>query len=280
MASVINTNVMSLTAQRQGGINQLGLESTMRQLSSGRRVDSARDDAAALAIAVRMVSDSDGMARAMSNASDAISLAQVGEGAMDEVTNNLERMRELSVQAANPTYSASDRASIQKEISSLQSEITRVTRSTDFNGQKILAQNGQLDFQVGGDGSAAGRIGLTTTSVAAANGTGIGSALGGSLNVNTPANARNAIAMLDTMLDRVSGMRANFGTLQNRFESTIRNLANGRENTEAARSRLQDADYAAQTADLARQQILSQANLAMQAQANAIPQGVVNLLAA
>jgi len=278
MANVINTNMSALNAQRQLNFNQPQLLNSMQQLSSGLRINSAKDDAAGLAIAMKFLSQIEGMGQAMRNASDGISLAQVAEGAMDEVTGNLQRMRELAVQASNGTYSSSDRASIQKEIQSLQSEIDRNIQGTTFNGTQVLAQNGTLDFLVGANGDTASRISVDTRNLGEASKTGIGSALGNALSVTTQAGARNAVSMIDSMLDRVSSARADFGVVQNRFMSSIRNLANSTENTQASNSRIMDADYAQQTAEMTKALIKNQAGVAMLGQANVTPQFVMTLL--
>ena len=278
MANVINTNTSALNAQRQLSLNQPQLLNSMQQLSSGKRINSAKDDAAGLAIAMKFLGQIEGMGQAVRNASDGISLAQVAEGAMDEISGNLQRMRELAVQASNGTYSSSDRASIQKEIDSLQSEIDRNIQGTTFNGHQVLAQNGSLDFQVGANGDNQSLISVTTRNLGEASNTGIGSALGTGLSVATQTGARNAVSMIDSMLDRVSGARAEFGTAQNRFLSSIRNLSNTQENTEASNSRIMDADYAQQTAEMTKALIRKQAGLAMLGQANVTPQFVTTLL--
>jgi flagellin len=189
-------------------------------------------------------------------------------------------MRELAVQSANGTYASGDRTSLNKEVSALKAEITRITNAVEFNGVKVLGASASITFQVGA-GATVGTdtIDLATVNVASANSTtGIGSALGTSLSVGTADAARSAITMIDTMLDRVSSTRSDFGTIQNRFESVVRNLQNVSENLAASRSRIQDADFAAETAALTRNQILQQAGVAMLSQANAAPQSVLSLL--
>ena len=285
MPQVINTNVMSLTAQRNLNRSQSAMQTSLQRLSSGLRINSAKDDAAGLAITTRFSAEIAGLNQAVRNSNDGISLAQTAEGALQEITTNLQRMRELAVQSANGTYTSGDRTSLEKEVSALKAEITRITNAVEFNGVKVLGSAASLTFQVGADGAVGGasgsihQISLSTVNVASANGTtGIGSALGTSLGISTQGAARSAIAMIDTMLDRVSSTRSDFGTIQNRFESVVRNLQNVSENLSASRSRIQDADFAMETAALTRNQILQQAGIAMLSQANASPQSVLSLL--
>jgi flagellin len=287
MAQVINTNVSSLTAQRNLNKTQSALSTSLQRLSSGLRINSAKDDAAGLAISTRFSAQITGLNQAVRNANDGISLAQTAEGALQEVTTNLQRMRELAVQSANGTYTSGDRTSLQKEVSSLQSEIVRITQAVEFNGVKVLGASTTITFQVGADGAVGGasgsinQISLKVHDIGSAAATGIGSALngtGGALSVTTASQARSAMAMIDTMLDRVTSVRADFGTIQNRFESVVRNLQNVSENLSASQSRIQDADFASETAALTRNQILQQAGVAMLSQANAAPQSVLSLL--
>lgn len=423
MAQVINTNIASLNAQRNLTTSQNSLNTSLQRLSSGLRINSAKDDAAGMAIATRMSSQIRGLTQASRNASDGISLAQTAEGALGEVSNNLLRMRELSVQAANGTNSDSDRTALQAEISQLKSEINRVANQTSFNGTALLdGSSGGFTFQVGADANqtiainslsstkstdlgtstyasadgtaitkpaspsttslatsvgattgkslavggfkingfeisgtdmavadntkvtaqeylqymnktvdainvqssnsgvtaqlsvnssngemkislfgtptddnasgnivvAAGSKALATTATAvginAIDGTtaALGLAQGGvgfdSIDVSTVKGANKALTMLDGAIDAVNTMRGDLGAVQNRFESTISNLATSTENISAARSRIQDADYAVETANLSRTQILQQAGTAMLAQAKALPQNVLSLL--
>jgi len=279
MAQVINTNVSSLTAQRNLTKTQSSLQTSLQRLSSGLRINSAKDDAAGLAISTRFSAQITGLNQAVRNSNDGISMAQTAEGALSEITTNLQRMRELAVQSANGTYTTGDRTSLNKEVSSLKSEITRITNAVEFNGVKVLGASATITFQVGAKAvSGTDTISLATINVASANSTGIGSALGTSLSVGTAGAARSAITMIDTMLDRISSTRSDFGTIQNRFESVVRNLQNVSENLSASRSRIQDADFASETAALTRNQILQQAGVAMLSQANASPQSVLSLL--
>ena len=280
MPQVINTNVMSLTAQRNLNGTQKTLQTSLQRLSSGLRINSAKDDAAGLAISTRFSAQISGLNQAVRNANDGISMAQTAEGALQEITTNLQRMRELAVQSANGTYTSGDRGSLNKEVSALKQEITRITQAVEFNGVKVLGASAEITMQVGAKAvSGVDTITMNTTNVASANGTtGIGSALGTSLSIGTADAARSAITMVDTMLDRVSSTRADFGTIQNRFESVVRNLQNVSENLSASRSRIMDADFASETAALTRNQILQQAGIAMLSQANASPQSVLSLL--
>ena len=279
MPQVINTNVMSMTAQRNLNRSQQSMQVSLQRLSSGLRINSAKDDAAGLAISTRFSAQINGLNQAVRNANDGISLAQVAEGALQEITTNLQRMRELAVQSANGTYTSGDRTSLNKEVSALKAEITRITNAVEFNGVKVLGSATTVTFQVGAKATTGtDTIDLSTTAVASASSTGIGSALGTSLGIATADAARSAITMVDTMLDRVSTVRSDFGTIQNRFESVVRNLQNVAENLSASRSRIQDADFAMETAAMTRNQILQQAGIAMLSQANAAPQSVLSLL--
>ena len=279
MPQVINTNVMSLNSQRNLNRSQGAMQVSLQRLSSGLRINSAKDDAAGLAISTRFTAQIKGLNQAVRNANDGISLGQVGEGALQEITNNLQRIRELAVQSANGTYSSGDRNSLQGEVSALQNEIIRITDAVEFNGVKILGSAASITFHVGAKAvSGVDYFSLSVSDLASASPNGIGSALGTSLSVATQEASRSALAMIDTMLDRVSSVRADFGTIQNRFESVVRNLQNVSENLSASRSRIMDADFAAETAELTRTQILQQSGVAMLAQANQLPQQVLQLL--
>ena len=384
MPMVINTNVMSLNAQRNLTTSQSQLSTALQRLSSGLRINSAKDDAAGLAISERFTTQIRGLNQAVRNANDGISLAQTGEGALAEITNNLQRIRELAVQSANATNSASDRAALDAEVQQRIAEIDRIAKQTSFNGQKILDGSfGTASFQVGANVGETISVSLSTDMRASAvgnvitNGTG-GSGLdmtdadatsggdveldfanaGGSVGtvtvaagstaqqaaeainganisgvsafvndsgelqvlsaealdmaetnssgtgtnalgldgtstaeetvgatasvtavaVDTVANANFAIARVDSALTAVNALRGDLGAVQNRFESTIVNLQTVSENLEASRSRIRDADFAAETAALTKAQILQQAGTAVLAQANAIPQNVLSLL--
>jgi flagellin len=268
MALSINTNVMSLAAQRNLSRTETGLQTSIERLSSGLRVNSAKDDAAGLAIATRIDAQVRGLNVAIRNAGDAISLAQTAEGGLSEITNMLQRMRELAVQSANATNSTSDRANLNAEYQQLNTEITRQIGATTFNGIAVLSTASTQTFQVGAN--ATDTIGVTTSAVSAAP--------GGGVDGGTAANATAAIGLIDTAMDAVTSARATYGAVQNRFQSVINNLSVAAENQAAAKSRIMDADFAMETANLTRLQILQQAGTAMVAQANAVPQSVLSLL--
>jgi flagellin len=374
MPQIINTNLMSLNAQRNLNTSQGAMAVAVQRLSSGLRINSARDDAAGLAISERFATQIRALNQAARNANDAISLSQTAEGALGEITNNLQRIRELAVQASNASNSASDREALQKEVAQLQAEIQRVATQTEFNGTKLLdgsflgqnfqvganagqlinvgaianAQtnnlgNGNFAANVSGGAIVAGTVsGLTINGVAiedvnitavnntnaqkladainkkmdqtgiyaVANGTGVllqsifadkDTIVGGTvtnsglsattvtaasgaavqvedLDVSTFLGAQRAISIVDKALTTVNSARADLGAIQNRFSSVVSNLSTAAENMSASRSRIMDADYAAETAALTRAQILQQAGVAMLAQANAMPQNVLTLL--
>ena len=278
--STINTNVTSLNAQRNLSASAGALSTSMQRLSSGLRVNSAKDDAAGLAIAERMNAQVRGMNVAIRNANDGISLAQTAEGALGKVGDSLQRMRELTVQARNSTNSDSDKNSLNKEYQELAAEITRVIGGTTFNGKTILGSNaGALTFQVGANTTANDTITVTTSNLNAA--TSITAVTGSSASIGSGTTATalgTVIDDIDAALDTVNSQRATFGAVQNRFDSVISNLQVSVENQSAARGRIMDADFATETANLSRGQILQQAGTAMVAQANQLPQGVLSLL--
>jgi flagellin len=284
MASTINTNIASMNAQRNLSGSQSSLATSMQRLSSGLRVNSAKDDAAGLAIAERMNAQVRGMNVGMRNANDGISLAQTAEGALGKVGDSLQRMRELAVQARNATNSDSDKESLNKEYGELAKEIQRVLGGTTFNGKAILGADAQTQtFQVGANTSANDKIDIATinltadASISTVAGTG-GSAPAGIGSAVSAANIDTVIDDIDAAIDTINGQRATLGASQSRFESVISNLQISVENQSAARSRIMDADFAAETANLSRAQILQQAGNAMIAQANQMPQQVLSLL--
>ena len=276
MAMTINTNLQSLNAQRNLSASQSSLSTSMQRLSSGLRVNSAKDDAAGLAIAERMGAQVRGMNVAVRNANDGISMAQTAEGALSKVTDSMQRMRELAVQARNGTNDTKDKASLDAEYQALGEEIGRVLSGADFNGKKILGANaGAIVFQVGANTTADDTITVTTKNLSGD--TDITAVTGGALTGDAAA-LKTVIDNIDTALDTVNGERAMLGATQNRFEAVVGNLQVAAENTAAARSRITDADFASETANLSRSQILQQAGTAMVAQANQLPQGVLSLL--
>jgi len=273
VAQTINTNLVSLNAQRSLSVSQGSLSTSMQRLSSGLRVNSAKDDAAGLAIADRMQTQVRGSNVAIRNANDAISLAQTAEGAIGKVGDMLQRMRELAVQSANATNGTDDRINLNAEFEQLSAEVTRTLGNTRFNGVNVTGTGaGTLAFQVGANG--VDRVTVTTTNLAAA--TSIASVILD--DVLSAANASTAMASIDTALGVINTERAMYGAVQNRFEAIISTLQVTAENQSAARGRIMDADFAAETANMSRAQILQQAGTAMVAQANQLPQQVLQLL--
>ncbi|OWQ48573.1 flagellin [Roseateles sp. L2-2] len=278
MAQIINTNLQSLNAQRNLSSSQSSLSVSMQRLSSGLRVNSAKDDAAGLAIAERMNAQVRGMNVAVRNANDGISLAQTAEGALSKVGDSLQRMRELAVQARNATNTTSDLDSIGKEYAQLGQEIGRVIGGTTFNGKSILGDDaGTQTFQIGANTSANDTVDVVTNNMT--NDATITAVTGGVIdNASTPDALKTVIDNIDAAITTVSGQRAVLGASQNRFDAIISNLQVSVENQTAARSRIMDADFAAETANLSRAQILQQAGNTMVAQANQLPQQVLSLL--
>ncbi|GAB3504996.1 flagellin domain-containing protein [Pseudoxanthomonas daejeonensis] len=273
MAQVINTNVMSLNAQRNLSTNSASLATTIQRLSSGLRINSAKDDAAGLAISQRMTTQVRGMDVAARNANDGISLAQTAEGALSSIGDNMQRIRELAVQAANGTNSAEDRSALQKEVKQLSDEITRVKDNSNFNGTKLLnGSTTSFTIQVGADAGADNQIAISTVDMSAT------ATAVAALDISSASGATAALTAIDTQLQSVNTARADLGAIQNRFSSVISNLQTSSENLSAARSRIQDTDYAKETAELTRTQILQQAGTAMLAQAKSVPQNVLGLL--
>lgn len=279
MALYVNTNIASLNAQRQLMASTLGLNTAFQRLSSGLRINSAADDAAGLQISTRMTAQINGLNQGVRNAYDAISVAQVAEGAMQEVTTMLQRMRVLVVQSDNGINSADDREAIQLEIRELQAEIDRVAQTTSFSGKKLL--DGSLDtdglnFLVGANGTAAERINLTVAGTSTADLGITETAL--DVRDGSGLTVEDMLQSLDDAILTVGRSRASLGAKQNRLQHTINNLTNISENISAARSRIMDTDYAAETANLVRFQIMQQASIAILAQANMRPQAALSLL--
>jgi len=275
--SVINTNVQSLVSQQALSVNGRALSQAMQQLSTGKRINSAADDAAGLAISDKMTSQVRGLNMAVRNANDAISMIQTVEGATVEVTNMLQRMRELAVQAANGTNSSADRTSLNSEYSQLGSEITRISDNTTWNGFNVGNASTDYSFQVGASGSQT--ITVTFNDIEGGSSTTLSS-------VNTAINtgvtavtaATNAIAAVDSALAAIDSYRADLGSKINRLQFAADNLSNISTNQAASRSRILDTDYAKATTDLAKSQIIQQAATAMLAQANQQPSSVLKLL--
>lgn len=271
MAATINTNPMSLNAQRNLSTSQASLATSVQRLSSGLRVNSAKDDAAGLAIADRMNSQAKGFDVAIRNANDGISMAQTAESAMQAITDNLQRMRELAVQAANGTYTSGDRGNLDTEFQQLSQEINRVVSGTTFNSQSILNGSTDTTFQVGAGTATTDQITVSASSVSL-------SAVSGGGSVSAVSGATAAIAAIDEQLTTLNTARATWGAVQNRFSSVVATLSVASENAQASRGRIMDADFAKETANMTRGQILQQAGTAMVAQANSLPNNVLSLL--
>ena len=276
MALTINTNTVSLNAQRNLGSSQSSLATSMQRLSSGLRVNSAKDDSAGLAIAERMNTQVRGNNVAIRNANDAISLSQTAEGAIGKVGDMLQRMRELAVQSANATNGTADRLNLDAEFQQLGLEVTRTVTNTRFNGQNIIGANaGTQTFQVGANNTDV--VSVVTSNLASTAGT-IASAVGSVITGTDATAASAAMANIDAALATVNTERAMYGAVQNRFSSIISTLQVSVENDSAARGRIMDADFASETANLSKAQILQQAGTAMVAQANQLPQMVLSLI--
>ncbi|MBW3805051.1 MULTISPECIES: flagellin N-terminal helical domain-containing protein [Aeromonas] len=293
MAMFINTNTSSLNAQRNLMNTTKSLDTSYTRLASGLRINSAKDDAAGLQISNRLTSQINGLDQGNRNANDGISLAQTAEGAMDEVTGMLQRMRTLSQQSANGSNSAKDREALQKEVDQLGAEINRISKDTSFAGTKLLDGTFAGSFQVGADANQTISFSLTqaagfsisgiAAAVTAAGGAAVasiftsGSTVGG-ISISSQSNAQDVLGAVDAMLGIVDSKRAELGAVQNRLDSTIRNQANISENVSAARSRIRDADFATETANMTKQNILQQAASSVLAQANQRPQSALSLL--
>ncbi len=277
--TVIASNVPALRATNASNMAQMGLSTAMERLSSGKRINSAKDDAAGLAISTKMTSEIRGLSAAMRNANDGISVTQVAEGALGDVNNILQRMRELAVQASSGTVSDDDRSGIQAEVSQLLDQVQNISDRTTFNG--IALMNGSATLTSGATGAA---ISIQTgtnsgetvdVEINSADATALGI---DTLDLSTQTGADAALATLDTALQTVSEGRATLGGIQNRLETTVSTLTNTVTNLTEARSRIEDADFSTESSMMAKNQILSQASTAMLAQANQSQQGVLSLL--
>ena len=299
MAMYINTNTSSLNAQRHLTNSNKSLDTSYTRLASGLRINSAKDDAAGMQISNRLTSQINGLDQGNRNANDGISLAQTAEGAMDEVTGMLQRMRTLAQQSANGSNSTDDRGALQKEMDQLGSEINRISRDTTFAGTKLLDGTYAGSFQVGANANQKIGFSLTQTDgftisgiAAAANTTvdadgdtataevTVASIFAGatSIDISKASTAQAVLAAADTMLKVVDSKRAELGAVQNRLDSTVRNQSNISENVSAARSRIRDADFATETANMTKQNILQQAASSILSQANQRPQSALSLL--
>lgn len=279
MALTVNTNTTSLGVQKNLTRASDALSTSMTRLSSGLKINSAKDDAAGLQIATRMTSQIRGQTMAIKNANDGISIAQTAEGAMQEQTNILQRMRELAVQSNNASNSLEDRAALNKEFASMSDELTRIANSTQLNGKSLLNGATTMSFQVGSNTGTENGISITladlqATTLAVDSDT---IAISGA-DSDIGALFSAAVDAIDSALQTINTTRADLGAAQNRLTSTINNLQSINENAEAARGRVQDTDFAAETAQMTKQQTLQQASTAVLAQANQLPSAVLKLL--
>ena len=268
MALSVNSNIASLNSQRQLANSTNDLNTSYERLSSGKRINSAKDDSAGLQISSRLTSQINGLNQASRNANDGISLAQTAEGALDEVTSTLQRMRTLAVQSANGSNSTADRTALDTEFTELEAEITRIASQTSFGGVALLDGTYSAEFQVGADANQVISVSMATDF----------SGVGTAGSVTTAANAQTAIAALDTALATTTSARSDLGSKQNRFSSAIRSNDNTAQNVSASRSRIEDTDYAKESAIMARNSVLQQASSSMLAQANQQPQIALSLL--
>jgi flagellin len=279
--TVIGTNIAALRAANSSKMATAGLNTAMERLSSGKRINSAKDDAAGLAIASSMTAQVRGMNQAVRNANDGISMAQTAEGSLAEITNMLQRVRELAVQSASGTYDGGDRTNLDTEVDQLKTQINDILTKSEFNGVKLFDGNagasGSVTIQTGANATDTVALSFSALTLTATAGT-AGSEASTGVNVDTAANATAALTAIDTALDTVNTRRAALGASQNRLSSVVNNLTNNVTNLTDARSRIEDTDFSTETAALAKAQILSQASTAMLAQANQSQQNVLQLL--
>ncbi|MGB6008053.1 flagellin [Castellaniella sp.] len=274
--AVINTNYLALVSQNNLNKSQSSLGTAIQRLSSGLRINSAKDDAAGQAIANRMTAQIRGMTQAARNANDGISLAQTAEGNLNEINNNLQRIRELATQAANDVNGSTDRTSIQNEINARLDEIDRVAKGAKFNGTSLLSGVATINLQIGSNTDSTDSIQIKTTD-ATLSGLSLTKGSAGT-TVSGFAAAQATIKAMDDALVKVDNARSDLGVYQNRLESTVSNLNNTITNLSASRSRIEDADYAVEVSNMTRAQILQQAGTAVLAQANQVPQTMLSLL--
>jgi len=279
MGMTINTNVLSINAQRNAATTNISLATSLQRLSSGLRVNSAKDDAAGLAIASRMDAQARGMNVAVRNSNDGISLVQTAESGMAVIGDMLQRMRELAVQAANGTNTSADLSALNSEYTQLGTEIERTLGAVEFNGTNLLSATTNFTFQIGANSGQTATISASSIGIATGDLTGVfGAGAASALDTSAAANNSAALTAIDLAISAISTARAEMGAIQNRFNYTISFLQSASENQQAARVRIMDADFAQETANLSRAQILQQAGTAMVAQANQLPQGVLALL--
>lgn len=277
MSIFVNTNVSALNAQRQLFSSSNALDKSFERLSSGFRINSAADDAAGLQIGTRLSSQIEGIGQGIRNANDAISLTQTAEGALGETTSALQRIRQLAIQSQNGINSDADRTALNSEVSTLKSEITRIATDTQYNGQDLFSGGFSAKFLVGANSGQTISVNLSAGSIATAGFSAAGLGLA-TLTVATSGGASAAIDSIDAAISAIGGMRADLGSAENRFQSSIRNLSNVNENLSSARSRIMDTDFASETANLTKNQILQQASIAILSQASNRPQTALALL--
>jgi len=279
MSIFVNTNIASLNAQRNLSASTDSLKTSLQRLSSGKRVNSAADDPAGMAISQTMTMQVNGNNQGIRNANDGISMAQTAEGALGQIQNNLQTIRQIAVQASNGTVSDTNRSQLQTEVDQLTQEISRIVQTTNFNGTMLLSGGASITFQVGASGVANNQVvasGLDLT-------TGINSyanslSATGTINITTSANASAVLSALDSDINAVSNDRSQLGAVQNRFQAVVANMANYVQNLQDSRSRIVDTDFASETANLTSNQILQQAGTAILSQANQVPQAALSLL--
>lgn len=275
MGLFVNTNVSSLNSQRQLFNSGNALSTSFERLSSGFRINRAADDAAGLQITDRMTTQIQGLDQSVRNANDAISLVQTTEGALAESVTALQRIRTLAIQSQNGINSSADRTALQQEVTALVSELSRIATDTQFAGNNVLSGTFSAQFQVGANAGQTISVNLSRTGGSSFGASGLGV---GTVDITSAATASAALGAIDTAISSVGAQRAQLGALQNRFQSTIRNLANVSENLSAARSRIKDTDFAVETAELTRNQIIQQASTTVLSQANQRPQSALSLL--
>ncbi|XOV79337.1 MAG: flagellin [Aestuariibacter sp.] len=273
MGLFVNTNVSSLNAQRQLFDSGNALSTSFERLSSGFRINRAADDAAGLQITDRFDSQIQGLNQSVRNANDAISLVQTAEGALQESTTSLQRIRQLAIQSQNGINSSADRTALQSEVTALVAELSRIGANTDFAGNSVLSGTFSSTFQVGANAGQSISVNLSRSGGFGASGLGVGT-----VDISSASGASAALTAIDTAISAIGAQRASLGALQNRFQSTIRNLSNVAENLSGAQSRIKDTDFAAETASLTRNQIIQQASTTVLAQANQQPQAALSLL--
>ncbi|MEJ8675824.1 flagellin [Chromobacterium amazonense] len=281
MAITVNTNVTSLQAQLNLNNSQMSLSQSLQRLSSGLRVNSAKDDAAGLAISQTLTSAIRGNNQAIKNANDGTSVGQTAEGALGQIANNLQRIREIAVQSANSSVSNTNRSQLQSEVDQLTQEISRIVQTTQFNGTQLLSGTAVLTFQVGSSGASSNQVAissvdLSTASVLCSYNSSLTAT--GTINITTQSGASALLSTLDSDIAEISTVRSNWGAVQNRFDAVVANLQNYVQNLTAANSRIVDVDFAHETANLTKNQILQQAGASILKQANTIPQAALTLL--